>query len=210
MATSYQSSITNDDVIKCMRASPMSQVVGWLLEQNPEASIVALIKKVKKVDDKFKKLRKNKHREAGKLEMDNFLQENYSVTAEGEIARLYTPSGREDLENTHTSQLRSKEARIKELDEQVQKMKVELESKDRLIGALEERVEDKNVKLHRHRESDRYYRIQYAKLEQLTGKQQEEDLQESTETDEIETMRKELIEMDYRFDVLNEEVRVTQ
>ena len=176
MATSSEISITNDDIVKELRAAPFLQVVNKLLEQIPAASMGTLHKKIKQVDEKFKKLRKSKHREAGKIAMENFLKEKFivpiqrevpeeaeterrphSVTLEGEMARLETPTGKDILQSTLTSELRLKEARIKELEEQVQKMKGDLESKERMITALQERVETKNIKIHRLRESDRYY-----------------------------------------------------
>ncbi|XP_041472634.1 uncharacterized protein LOC121421886 [Lytechinus variegatus] len=218
------------DIVDRLAKGSCDDVVKWLLGGQTNENVSILKQKVKRVNVKYKKLLKSQHRKTGKEAIDTFLEETFrygierqqqeqepeahTSTLEGELRRLHTPSTHEILVETVQSDMKRKDERIQELEERVKQLNIEMENKNKEMEntnrereTLMRRIRAKNLQLKRERGKHKYYREKCSELEKTQPEYTEEvTQQESADTEDIEDIRKEVIEMEYRIYVLQEEV----
>lgn len=213
-----------ESIITKLKKSTINETAKWLREIQPEVPLHPLARKLIRIYTKFQKLYKNKHRKKTAEELKQFLEERFEfpvctqttsgsqahlLTLPGELSRLHIPSTSNILERSVGDQLKTTTDKVKEVEKELEQANRIIDEKNKLVKTLESRLKNKETVLKRERESARYFRKR-TKGMQKVGKPElsEEPIHQTliSEPDEIEDLRRQIVELEHRYDILNEDI----
>ena len=211
-----------ESIINKLKNSTVNDTARWLQEIHPDVSLPAATRKLIRIFDKYKKLCKNKHRKKIAEELELFLKEKFqfpvstqstpdsqdlqrsrTVMLPGELGRLHSPSTSNILEKTVADLLKTKDDKVKDLEQEIERVKKIVDEKNKMVRTLESRLMDRETVLKRERASAHYYKKKKEGMQKV-GKP--ELSQELSFQDETEDLRKQIVELEYKYDILKEDI----